>query len=209
MSDIPGTGTTASDAFGSDAPGEPAKKASYLWAWLLVVLAFAGGGLWIWQGFERLDDSVDELQRLDIPGQGRFTLEEGKQSVYYEGEGSGNIRFAIVGPDGAEVPISQHSGEVTYTVGGRSGEGVFGYTIDEAGEYRVQVQGAIGGQVAFGDGVGDQIVKAVVGAMAIFGILMIIAIVLFVRTARQRKRARAAAAPPPPPPPPPPPMPVA
>ena len=206
MSAIPGSGTNPQDAFGSDTPHEPTSTAGYWLAALLVILAFAGGGIWVWQGFEGISDSVDELQRLDIPGSGTFTLEEGKQSVYYEGEGSGNIRFAIVGPGGTEVPISQHGGEVTYDFGGRHGESVFGYTIEEAGEYRVQAAGAVGGQVAFGDGVGDQIVKVVVVGLAIFLLLIAAAIVVFFVTRRRRKRA---VAPPPPPPPPPPPAPVA
>lgn len=199
MSDLPGTGADPQDAFGSQPPPRQTSRAGYWWALALVILAFVGGGGWAVVGFAGLEEDVRSLQRLDIPGQGVFALAAGEQSVYYEGAGSGNIRFAILAEDGTEVPIRPHSGRVTYDVGGYSGESVFGYTIAEAGEYRVSVQGQIDGQVAFGPGVGGKIVAIVLVGLAIFFGGLVAALVVFLVTRSRRKRPPA---PPPPPPPP-------
>ena len=198
MSDLPGTGTDVQAAFGSDEPPKGPSKAGYWWALLLLIAAFAGGGAWAYAGISGLEDDVEALQRLDIPGKGVFSLTTGEQSVYYEGEDSGNVRFAIAGEDGVEVPIRIHSGEVTYDIAGYSGESLFGYTIDEAGEYRVAARGQVDGQVAFGEGIGGKIVSVVLIGLAIFFGCLAGSIALFFITRSRRRRAKA---PPPPPPP--------
>lgn len=188
MSDLPGIDASAQDAFGSDEPPRRASTLGYWLAALLVLAAFAGGGAWIWAGFSRLDDSVDELQRLDVPGRGVFTLEEGDGSVYYEGPGEPYLTIRMNGTDGTPVDVGQHGGEVTYDFGGHSGTSYFGYEIERAGEYEVEIDGPSGGVIAFGEGVGGQIVAAVVGALVIFFGCLGAAIILLVITRKRRRR---------------------
>lgn len=189
MTGTPGTGPTAADAFGTPEAPRTTSKAGYWLAAGLVLLAFLAGGLWAWQGFSGLDEAVDDLHRLDIPGRGTFALEEGEQSVYYEGSGSGNIRMSITAPDGTPVTVRPHGGTVSYSVGGHSGESVFGYTIAEPGDHRVEVRGLTGGQVAFGEGVGGRIVGIVVGGLVIFFVFAVSALVVFLVTRRRRRRS--------------------
>lgn len=84
-----------------------------------------------------------------VPGSSDITLSQpGKYTVFYEyrsmignriystGEDIPGIQVNLVSKDtGEEIPLSSASIKRTYTVGGRSGIGLFDFDIDEPGTY--------------------------------------------------------------------------
>lgn len=179
----------AQAAFGAPGPEQRASALGYWLAGLLAVGAVAGGVAWFVLGLSSLGDKVDELHRVEVPGQAVVELESGKQAVYWEG---GDVvpllEIAVRRVDGPPVPVGPHGGEVTYDVGSRSGTSVAGFEIERAGRYRVIVTSdSASGVVAVGRGVGGQIVRAVVGGIVIFfGGLLLVGVVIIV-TARRRR----------------------
>jgi hypothetical protein len=86
-----------------------------------------------------------------VPGRGDITLSQtGKYTVFYEyqsmvgnriystGEHIPGIQVNLVSKDtGTEIPLSSASMNSTYTIGGRSGIGLFDFTIDKPGMYEL------------------------------------------------------------------------
>lgn len=184
-----GVSSDAEAAFGEPGPEKRAGTLGYWLAGLLAVVAVAGGVAWFVLGFSSLGDRVDELDRVDVPGQAVVELESGKQSVYWEGgDVVPPLEISVRRVDGPQVPVGPHGGEVTYDVGSRSGTSVAGFEIEQAGRYRVIVASdSASGVVAFGRGVGGHIVRAVVGGLGIFfGGLLLVGVVIII-TARRRR----------------------
>jgi hypothetical protein len=86
-----------------------------------------------------------------VPGTNDITLSQtGKYTVFYEyrsmvgnriystGENIPGIQVNLVSKDtGAEIPLSAASMNSTYTIGGRSGIGLFDFVIDQPGIYEL------------------------------------------------------------------------
>ncbi len=140
-----------------------------------MMAAFLGAIAWFVVGMMRFGDAVDDLQRVPIPGAGEVTLSEGKKSLYYEGPGGRipPLRIGVVAlPSGDAIRVGEHSSEVTYSISGHAGESVAGFTAPRDGRYRVVVEAPeavpTGAQLAVGRGLGNRLVRVIVGAIVIF-----------------------------------------
>ncbi len=189
----------AAAAFGAPADVKPPPGKGGYWLGALaivagVVLAIA----WFVTHIVGLSDSVDDLQRVPV-GASRFVdLPGGDLSIYYEDprgvEDAAIPALRIVvqrGGEGAPLPIEGHSGSVSYSFGGHSGQSIAALHDVEAGRYRVQTSGPApsGAQVAIGEGVGSKIVSALVGGFGIGIAGLLIGVALIVVTSTRRNRA--------------------
>lgn len=157
-----------------------------------------------------LADKVDDFDRIPSSNAQQFTIDDpGEYSVYYEfpgaadGAGQPFLELTLSGPTGDDVKLSRSGSSVTYDISGHEGVRVFTFDADQAGRYLLYAQGPQGSTIAVGEGVGNDIVWTVVGALLIGlgGFLSGAAtgIVTLVRRYRARKRLQPPFAGPPPP----------
>jgi hypothetical protein len=190
---------TAQAAFG--APAGPARRPSPAGYWVgaaLILAGVLGAVAWFAVGMVRFSHSVDGLGRVSVPGSAVLALEEGRQSVYYEGPGGEDadvpplrLRVAPAG-GGAPLDVGPHSGSVSYSMSGHAGRSVAGFGVPRDGRYRVSVDGPeVGAQIAVGPGLGGRIVRAIVGGFAILLLGGIGGSGLIVLTSVRRARATA------------------
>jgi hypothetical protein len=178
--------------------------AGYVAAVLLAILGIVAGIALIVSGIRTYIDKVEGFERFPAPGSEDVTLDEdGGYSIYFERPGLDDtdplpaISVAVIGPDGDALDLGRYESDVSYSVSGHDGRGVFTFRADEPGLYTVQADGS-DGEVAVGRGIGARFAGAVVAgvAMLLLAPLLaaVVALVTFLRRSRAR-RARAAAAP--------------
>lgn len=146
------------------------------WYWLAGALALAGVAsaiAWFVLGFGRLNDSIEDLERVPIPGAATLELGEGRHTIYYERTEASpdsasdapelDIRVAAVGA--GEADLTTHLGNVTYSLDGRAGASLEGLRVSRAGSYRIEVAGEApaDARLAVGRGIGR----------GIFGLLLV------------------------------------
>jgi hypothetical protein len=164
------------------------------WVGGLVVLL--GFGLAIWWGTATYLGMVDDLARLhrvQIPSAHVVVLDEGTQILSVE---SGrlatfsDLRFAVVGPDGAAVPVDLYERDLRYDVPdqpGREGRAVATFETDSPGRYTVRVDGraATGAILAIGEDASRAALPEILGAMALMAASLVGgAILIALRIAR-------------------------
>lgn len=177
----------AQAAFGAQEPRKRGSTAGYWLAGLVAVAAVGGAIAWFVLGLGGLAGAVDDLARVDVPGSAVVELDDGRQSAYWEGEGPvPALDIAVEEVDGPPLEVGPHGGEVSYDVGGRSGQSVAGFTVADAGPHEVTVRGP-GGTLAVGEGVGSRIVGAVVGGIGLFFGGLLLSGLLILLTARRRR----------------------
>jgi hypothetical protein len=144
-------------------------------AGLLVLL---GIGLAIWWGAATYLGMVDDLRglhRVQVPSARMVVLDEGTQILSVE---SGrlatfsDLRFAVVGPDGAAVPVDPYEGDLRYDVPdqpGRVGRAVATFETGSPGRYTLRVDGraATGAILAIGEDASRAALPEILGAMAL------------------------------------------
>jgi hypothetical protein len=175
----------------------------------LIVLGVAGGTLFGVLSFTGMGDVVDDFVRAPAPGMVRAELEARKYVVYLEGPGAGRdfvppVEFYVVDPAGGGLlATAGYGGSLTYSMGGHSGTAQATVTPPRAGTYELRAATAAppsaGYAVALGESITGRILRTVLGALAIGGVLVGGGIALLVTTGVRRKR-RAAGSPPAPPP---------
>lgn len=185
----------AQAAFGAPASPSSASRPSSAGFWLgglLIALAVAGAIAWVVLGFVSFSGAVDDLQRVSIAdGGGEVTLSAGKKAIYYEAsdaqERTPPMQIAIEG-----VRVGPHSGSVSYSISGHTGQSVASARIPRDGRYRLTVSddgaATAGAELAIGEGIGSRIVRIIVGGFAIFFVGAIAGTVLIVVTATRRRR---------------------
>lgn len=194
-----------------------------LWYWIAGLIALVGiGGAIAWGviSWDRLNDTIDDFERIAVPGQATLEFSDaGGYTVYYEEPNQGweANYFGSPGVEitnattGEAIPVSTYLTELTYTLG-RRGVAIYTFEIDEPGQYDVVVTAEAGSasdaEVALGPGIGGTLVWTILGALAIFFgalvVAIVIAVVVAVRRASVRRKYRQQTPPPPPfvPPPP-------
>jgi hypothetical protein len=155
--------------------------------------------LWFVLGLVGFGDAVDGLDRVPVPGRAVLDLGTGRHAIYYEGPGGENARNPplrvalrpVAG--GATVPIGGYSGSVKYSISGHAGRSLAGFGISKPGRYRLTVVAPSGAppdaHLAVGRGLGGRLVRAFVGAIAIFIAGMALGGTLIGVTAARRSRA--------------------
>jgi hypothetical protein len=161
----------------------------------LVAFAVIGAIVWVVLAFGRIASTVDDFQRVPIPGGADMRLEARKYVMYVEGpradQAVPRVTIAITSQGSSTRPLilRPYSGSLTYSLD-RTGSAQATVTPPRAGVYRVRTAGgdtAGSFQLALGDSVGGKIVAAVVGALVIGAVFGIAGIVLLIRTRRRRR----------------------
>ena len=160
------------------------------------LVALLGFGLAIWVGtatYVGMVDDIAGLRRVQIPSARVVVLDEGTQVLSVESDRLApfsDLRFAVVGPDGAAVPVDPYEGDLRYDVPdqpGRVGRAVATFETGSPGRYTVRVDGraAIGAILAIGEDASRSALPEILGAMALMaGSLVGGAILLALRIAR-------------------------
>lgn len=164
----------------------------------LILAAVVAGVLWVVLSFVGIAGTLDDFVRVQAPGSQEVQLEQRKYVVYFEGPGAGedyappievSIRDAR---DESPLALAGYSGSLTYSIGGHSGTARATVTPPRAGRYVVSAattqEPSAGLEVALGESIGGKILRAILGALAIGGLLLVAGILLVVRTAVKRRR---------------------
>ena len=176
--------------------------AGYVVAVLLAIAAVVTGVALIVTGIRDYIDKVEGFERVDVPGSAQVSLEDdGGYSVYYERPGLDSedplprISVSVTDPGGSTLDLDRYDSDVSYSVSGFDGRGVFTFRADNPGNYGIRTDGSEG-QVAVGRGIGARFAGAVVAGV---GLLLlapvlgaVIALVTFLRRSKA-KRTQAAA----------------
>jgi hypothetical protein len=174
----------------------------YVAAILVAITGIVGGIALIVGGIRDYIDKVEGFERVDVPGSAQVSLEDvGGYSIYFERPGLDSedalpsISVAVTAPDGSSVDLDRYDTDVSYSVSGYDGRGVFTFRADSTGNYEVRTDGPEG-QVAVGRGIGARFAGAVVagvGTLLLAPVLgAVLALITFLRRSRA-KRAQAAA----------------
>lgn len=172
--------------------------------------------------FSSIDSMAAEIPSIQVvvPGSSDITLSQpGKYTVFYEyqtmvgnriystGEDIPGIQVNLVSKEsGDEIPLSSASVNRTYTVGSRSGIGLFDFAIDQPGTYELSASyPAVQGQqqspeivlaVIHSSAVEKlfgTIMGTVAGALAIVFIPFVAGVAIIIITFIKRRKARARA----------------
>lgn len=165
----------------------------------LLVAAVAGAILWGVLSFVSIADTLDDFVRVPAPGSQEVALEQRKYIVYFEGPGAGEdftppIEVSIRDARNEQpLTLDGYSGSLTYAIGGHSGTARATITPPRAGRYIVAAgttrEPSAGLEVALGESIGGRIVRAILGAFAIGGLLLVAGIIVIVMTAATRRRS--------------------
>ncbi len=163
----------------------------------LIALGAVAAVAWFVLSFQNLDRTIDDFQRVAVPGGKVVSLDARKYVVYFEGPNADGApaypRVTVVDPRTRRpLAVAGYSSEVTYSIG-RTGRAIATVTPPRAGEYTLyaaDIDGRAGYGLAIGDAIGAKIVRMVVGGFAIGGTLVGIGIAVTVTTAVRRSRAR-------------------
>jgi len=172
----------------------------------LIVAAIAGAIGWGVLSFVAIGDTVEDFHRAPAPGAASVPLEARKYVVYVEGPGVGRdfvppVEVHVVDRRaGRALALADYSASLTYSIGGHSGRAVATVTPPRAGSYELRAAAtadpASGFEVALGDSIAGRIVRALLGAFAIGGVLLAAGIALAVTTGVRRRRTPAPPSPP-------------
>ena len=154
-------------------------------------------------GFVSITQTVEDFERVPIPGTRTLSLEAEKVILYVEGPGADELTppVRVTVSDArteTRVPIASYNGSLTYSFD-TTGSAVATVTPPRAQSYVVRTEStsASSYELAIGESIAGRIVSAILGAFAVGGILAIAGTGLIVATSIRRSRRKAAAAAPP------------
>jgi hypothetical protein len=187
-------------AYGQPSPRLPS-IAGYVAAVLLALAGIVAGVALIVSGIRSYIDKVEGFERFPVPDSQDVTLgDDGGYSIYFERPGLDTedplpaISVTVTAPDGSPVELNRYESDVSYSVSGHDGRGVFTFQADEPGPYRVRADGS-NGEVAVGRGIGARFAGAVVagvGTLLLAPVLgAILALVTFLRRSKAKRSAAA------------------
>jgi Domain of unknown function (DUF4234) len=164
----------------------------------VIAVGVLGAVLWFVGSLLRLSDEVDDFPRVSVPGEATIELEARKYIVYYESstaeESVPAVELAITeARTGAPLAISPYSGSLTYSFPDHEGAALATVTPGQAGAFAVRTDSALatsGASVALGRSLAWPILRGILGAFAIGGLLVGAGGTLVAVTAVRRSRAR-------------------
>ncbi len=183
--------------------GRPRRRPG--WIWLLLTLAVLTAGIiWLIYGFASVASTIDDLQRVPVPGHGTVSLtHSGGYTLYYEGPGArkGDIADFHVNVDpaspGAAVASLTHYGTtVTYSLGSHQGRALLSLRVRSPGRFTVTTTGAdrSNADLAIGGSIGSGIAGALLPSLPLIilgfgGSLVLLILRLVARRSAQRAYA--------------------
>lgn len=172
--------------------------------WVGAVMSLLGliaATTWAIMGTIRMNDRIDDFQRIDVPGDQTVLIQRASdQVVYFEGLDVpvlSDVDVSITDPRGDDVILRQYSANLIYDVPGAtySGRAMLTFRAEMRGRYHISTSGASTpfGLVAIGPSIGGNVAATVAGA----GLLLLffggggvtLMIVTAVRRSRQRRPA--------------------
>lgn len=113
----------------------------YLVAGLLAVAGLAAAGFSLWRTLTGIEG---DLIRVTFPGQEEISLAEpGTYTIFVEYQTgttpdpeSAELTVEVISEQGESLQFTRPSGTLTYTLGGRTGEGVLQFEVDQPGNFR-------------------------------------------------------------------------
>jgi len=176
---------------------------------LAALVFMAGWVLFAVVLFKNLSGLSSKLQQVVVPGKAELNLAQaGTYTIYYEyesvvgskvyatGRSLSGLECAVTAKvTGADVPVSSTTVSSHYSLGSRSGFGVFDFTIDRPGIYVLSAQYAEGREgpeavLAVGQGFTTGILTTVFGGLAIVFGSMGLAVAIAIYTALKRYQAQ-------------------
>jgi hypothetical protein len=183
------------DTFGSVGEARPAAPGR---GWYALIVAVVVGTVVVTGvlGVMRATDlvaTVEDFQRFDATGDRSVWIDEpGEYAVYRERLGGGvspasestasETALAVMGPDGADVPVVPST--VRYGWGSRQGEGIGSFLAEEPGEYRIR--STVPGGLAFGPRIPGSPLYGTGGLLLIAGLVLVACILAAVALAARR-----------------------
>jgi hypothetical protein len=177
------------------------------WRYGLAILLFLAGGFAFLVAIEGLKTGVDDLIQVVVPGETTITVSEpGDFTIFYENQSIvdgrvfstgdlSNLNVQITSDStGEPVEIEDSSVSTSYTVGGRSGQSIAAFSVDETGDYTLRAaygEGTPGPEVvlAIGSGSSGGVFTALLpGAVGM--LLVAAAVVIGLRTFLKPRKAR-------------------
>jgi hypothetical protein len=174
-------------------------RAGYLLGGCLIALGVVGPILWFVTSVTSINDEVNGFQRGPLTGETTMQLEAHKYVVYYEGPSADvavppfEIEIAEA-QTGTPLDIAPYGGYLTYAVPGHEGSAQGTVSPTRAGTYVVRANSDVpstGSNVALGPSIAGQLVRGILGALAI-GLLLVGSgsILLAVTAVRRSRRPR-------------------
>jgi hypothetical protein len=170
-------------------------KAGYWIGGGLIVFAVVVAVLWAVIAGAHLVSTIDDFQRVTIPGTKTVQLGAHKVVLYVEGPAADQrippVRVLVTDArTGTPLPIRTYGGSLTYSFH-RTGAAQATVAPTHAGAYRVRTSSdTTGYEMAIGDSIASKLVATIAGAFVLGGLFGIAGIVMLVVTGVRRSRRR-------------------
>jgi hypothetical protein len=186
---------------------------SRIWYFVAVALLFLGVGGAIYFMMSRLEDIQSALRRVVVPGESVVALEEpGTYTLFHELSGTldgvvysasdiSGLKVTLESvATGEAVELTRPAASTSYDMGGSSAVGIFAFSIETPGEYRLSAAYDDGRTepraiLSMASGFVGKLVAAILGTVALVIGSMALAIVIGVLTFLRRRKAMAGATP--------------
>lgn len=163
-------------------------KAGYWIGGGLMGLALVGSILYGFLSLKQTARTVEAFQRVDLPGTATVELEARKYIIYAEGPGAAQstpeVEVAVTDlRSRSPVSIRPYLTSLTYSFG-TAGSAVAAVTPPQAGSYEIRATSTDGTAttLALGDSVAGGILRTVLGAFAVGGVLGVSGLILVIIT---------------------------
>lgn len=163
----------------------------------VIVLSLVGGFGLLTSGAFGYLHAIDDLARIDVPGEATVELDPGTVIVYHEPAGGppaslDALDIVVLGPGGEPVAVEGVSGDDRYLIEGRRGIAVGELEAQAEGGYRFEVRGEAPGELAIGPSPRRRLGAFGRAAVALAAVGVIVGVVVLVVARRRRAAARAA-----------------
>ncbi len=161
-------------------------KAGYWIGGGLMVLALVGSILYGFLSLKQTARTVEAFQRVDLPGTATVELEARKYIIYAEGPGANQSTPEVAVTDlrsQSPVSVRPYLTSLTYSFG-TAGSAVATVTPPQAGSYEIRATSTdeTATTLALGDSVVGGILRTVLGAFAVGGVLGVSGLILVIVT---------------------------
>jgi hypothetical protein len=186
---------------------------SRIWYFVAIAVLVLGVGGAIYFMMFRLENIQDALKRVVVPGESVVALEEpGTYTIFHELSGTldgvvysasdiSGLKVTLESvATGEAVELRRPAASTSYDMGGSSAVGIFAFTIDTPGEYRLSAAYDDGGSepraiLSMASGFVGKLVAVILDAVALVIGSIALAVVIGILTFLRRRKAMAGASP--------------
>ncbi|HXS67124.1 MAG TPA: hypothetical protein VN767_30060 [Streptosporangiaceae bacterium] len=197
----PNPGFAEPFAFGPAGPARRPRRPGWIW-FVLALAVLVAGIAWLIYGLTSVAGTIDDLQRVPVPGHGTISLtHSGGYTIYYEGVGARNgdianfhVNVAPASSGAAVASLTHYGAIVTYNIGSHEGRAVLSLRLKSPGRFTVTTTGAArpNSDIAIGGSIGSGIVGALLPSIPLiiigFGGSLALLIIRIVSARSGRRR---------------------